>query len=111
MSVFGASMDMSKAFDMVDWKQLFKTLLKRGVNPVYLRLLLYVYTSQKYTVKWGTAVAEFFSISNGVRQGGVSSGIFFMLPFWSGLSWKRYFSLRDIGKLNEVMRFCMFLCL
>ena len=77
MSVFGASMDMSKAFDMVDWKQLFKTLLKRGVNPVYLRLLLYVYTSQKYTVKWGTAVAEFFSISNGVRQGGVSSGIFF----------------------------------
>ena len=42
-----------------------------------LRLLLYIYTNQQYTVKWGQEVAEHFNVSNGVRQGGVSSGIFF----------------------------------
>ena len=51
--VFGAAMDMSKAFDMVKWEELFSTLLKRGVEPIFLRLLIYIYTNQKYTVKWG----------------------------------------------------------
>ena len=70
-------MDMSKAFDMVDWRELFQTLLDRKIDPVYLRLLLYIYANQMYTVKWGSDVASYFNVSNGVRQGGVSSGIFF----------------------------------
>ena len=41
--VFGAALDMSKAFDMVKWEELFSTLLNRGVEPVILRLLIYIY--------------------------------------------------------------------
>ena len=77
--LFGAAMDMSKAFDMVKWSELFRTLLKRGVEPIFLRLLIHIYTNQEYTVKWGQHIANYFSIKNGVRQGGVSSGIFFIV--------------------------------
>ena len=57
----------------------FDTLYKRGINPLVLRLLLYIYKNQQYTVKWGNSCAPFFNVSNGVRQGGVSSGIFFVV--------------------------------
>ena len=77
--VFGASMDMSKAFDMVKWTELFNILLERRLSPIIVRLLLYIYCSQRCTVKWGSCTAEHFSVSNGVRQGGVSSGIFFVV--------------------------------
>ena len=36
--VYGCAMDLSKAFDMVDWKELFLTLQKRKVDPIFLRL-------------------------------------------------------------------------
>ena len=49
-TVFGASMDMSKAFDMVKWSELFTTLLERRVNPSFIKLLLYIYKNQQYTV-------------------------------------------------------------
>ena len=41
--LYGAAMDMSKAFDMVKWSELFSTLLERKINPLFLRLLLYIY--------------------------------------------------------------------
>ena len=44
--VYGAAMDMSKAFDMVEWGELFRTLLDRGVDPIYLRLILFIYSNQ-----------------------------------------------------------------
>ena len=77
--VFGAAMDMSKAFDMVSWEELFRILSQRGVEPVFLRLLIYVYTNQQYTVRWGDCLGKYFNVRNGVRQGGVSSGIFFVI--------------------------------
>ena len=70
---------MSKAFDMVKWKQLFETLSNRGLSPIFVRLLIYMYTNQQYTVKWGDQLANYFGVKNGVRQGGVSSGIFFVV--------------------------------
>ena len=77
--VFGAAMDMSKAFDMVKWSELFKILLERQISAIFLRLLLHIYTNQHYTVKWGNKFSETFSVSNWVRQGGVISGIFFVV--------------------------------
>ena len=77
--VYTASMDMSKAFDMVKWGELFQTLHDRGVHPIFLRLLIYIYKNQQYTVRWGQAIAPFFDVKNGVRQGGVASGIFFVV--------------------------------
>ena len=40
--VYGAAMDMSKAFDMVRWEKLFDTLLKRKVNILIVRLFLHI---------------------------------------------------------------------
>ena len=76
-AVYGAAMDMSKAFDLVEWSELFLTLVERGVDPIFLRLIMFIYTNQKCDVKWGSEHSERFSVSNGVRQGAVSSAILF----------------------------------
>ena len=76
-TVYGAAMDMSKAFDMVEWPELFRTLLERKVDPVFLRLILFIYENQYCNVKWCGKYSASFTVKNGVRQGGVSSGIFF----------------------------------
>ena len=75
--VYGAAMDMSKAFDMVDWCKLFRTLVDRKVDGLFLRLLLYVYCNQSCIAKWNGASSDSFSVSNGVRQGAVSSAVLF----------------------------------
>jgi hypothetical protein len=70
-------MDMSKAFDMVEWGELFNTLMERKLDPIFLRLILFIYSNQQCDVKWCGKFSKRFTVSNGVRQGGVSSGIFF----------------------------------
>ena len=52
-------------------------LLERGVEPVFLRVLLHVYQNQQCNVKWGDKFSQRFSVSNGVRQGAVSSPLLF----------------------------------
>ena len=37
------------------------------------------YREISYTVKWGEEVSKSFSVSNGIRQGGVSSGVLFVV--------------------------------
>ena len=75
--IYSAAMDMSKAFDLVKWSKLFEILLKRKVDPIFLRLLMYIYYNQQCTVKWSGAQSSWFNVKNGVRQGGITSGIFF----------------------------------
>ena len=76
-TVYGCAMDLSKAFDMVEWKELFTTLMKRGVEQVFLRVLLFIYQNQQCDVKWGGKLSTKFSVRNGVRQGAVSSPLLF----------------------------------
>ena len=38
-----------------------------------LRILVYWYETQTICVRWGNLVSESFSVSNGVRQGGILS--------------------------------------
>ena len=76
-AVYRCSMDVSKAFDMVDWKELFKILERRDVDPIFLRVLLYIYRYQQCDVKWNSSHSYRFPIRNGVRQGAVSSPILF----------------------------------
>jgi len=75
--VFACAMDLSKAFDLVSWEKLFPELLDRGVSPLILRCLLYIYSKQLCNVRWGTKVSQRFTVTNGVRQGAVSSPILF----------------------------------
>ena len=78
-SVFCTSMDMSKAFDNVSWPKLFQLLDKRSIDPVFLRLIIYIYEHQTCQVKWGNGLSDKFTVKNGVRQGAVSSSIFFVI--------------------------------
>lgn len=68
---------MSKAFDLVEWGELFTTLMKREVNPIFLRLILFIYRNQMCDVKWCDQYSHRFAVRNGVRQGAVSSAILF----------------------------------
>ena len=70
-------MDMSKAFDMVEWGELFSTLLDRKVDCLFLRVMLYIYKNQTCDVKWSGEYSHRFPVSNGVRQGAVSSAFLF----------------------------------
>ena len=77
--VFGCAMDLSKAFDMVELSELFSTLVTKGVHPVFLRVLLYIYKEQQCDVKWAGKQSQRFSVANGVRQGAVSSPLLFSI--------------------------------
>ena len=75
--VYGMLLDASKAFDRIQFIKLFRLLLSRGLCPVICRLIATLYTNQTSRVKWGSSFSETFSISNGVKQGGVLSPILF----------------------------------
>ena len=78
-NVFVLMLDASKAFDRFNYCKLFGELLKRDISPIVLRLLLYMYTSQKLRVKWGHTVSNYFTVRNGVKQGGVLSPLLFAI--------------------------------
>jgi hypothetical protein len=76
-SVFAVMLDATKAFDRVNYVKLFNELLRRNVSPIILRLLINMYTRQRLCVSWGNCTSSQFSVSNGVKQGGVLSPALF----------------------------------
>ena len=78
-NVFVLMPDASKAFHRVNCCKLFGELLKRDFSPIVLRLLLYMYTSQRLRVKWGHNVSNYFTVRNGVKQGSVLSPLIFAI--------------------------------
>ena len=69
---------LSKAFDRVDHGLLFQKLEKRGLPPPIIDFLLSWYRKQTMRVQWSyNCLSSSFSISNGVRQGGVLSPYLF----------------------------------
>ena len=77
--MYGCAMDLSKAFDLVEWSELFSTLMERNISAIFLRLLLFIYRNQSCDVKWGSSYSHRFSVTNGVRQGSVSSPLLFSI--------------------------------
>ena len=77
-SVYVCLLDLTKAFDMVKLSKLFSKLRDK-VPPIHLRILIFSYINQQCNVRWGSHESETFSISNGVRQGAVSSPVLFSL--------------------------------
>ena len=63
--VYACSMDLSKAFDMVEWVGLFKELVNRNVATVFLRVLLYMYSNQSCKVNWNGKYSDMFSVTAG----------------------------------------------
>ena len=75
--VFVCLMDMTKAFDMIQHSVLFKKLLESGLPPIFVRLLLCMYISQKANLRWGGHLSRLFKMTNGVKQGAVLSAILY----------------------------------
>ena len=77
-SVYGCLLD---AFDLVNHEILFKHLMDRKLPTPVLRLLIAWYQEQQMRVKWNQTFSDPFSVSNGVRQGGVLSPILFTIIY------------------------------
>ena len=75
--VFGCTMDMTKAFDLVKHSILFRKLWIKGLSVIFLTLLRFIYMMQIANVKWNGDISSQFSLGNGVRQGGVISAILY----------------------------------
>lgn len=56
---------------------MFEKLLTRNIPKLVVRLLIFWYTQQQFCAKWENIVSDFFTVSNGVRQGGVLSPYLF----------------------------------
>ena len=72
-------MDQSKAFDLVEWSSLFRLLRDKGVPPIFIRVLIFIYSNQHCDVMWNSTYSDRFKVSNGVRQGAVSSPLLFSI--------------------------------
>lgn len=77
--VYGCFPDASKAFDLVDHNTLFQHLLDRELPSPILKFLLSWYRDQQMSVRWNSCLSSKFTVSNGIRQGGVLSPILFTL--------------------------------
>ena len=75
----GASLTQVKLFDRVNHTVLFHKLLKKKLSPGILRTLLFWYSEQKVSVHWNNFSSNKFTVSNGVRQGGVLSLVLFTI--------------------------------
>ena len=72
-SMYVTMLDASKAFDKVNHSKLFTKLIDRGCPSFIVRILYYWYRTQKFTVRWCCSFSELFTVSNGVKQGGILS--------------------------------------
>ena len=98
--VFTCLMDMLKAFDMVRHHMLFKRLIEVGLFFIFVRLLLVIYTLQDANVRWDGDVSNMFSITNGVCQGAILSGILYC--FYCSELFSRLRNRRSGCSINNV---------
>ena len=75
--VHTCALDLSKAYDRVQYYKLFRKLLERGLPEGVVRLLVTWYSSQTMQIKWNNQTSEAFGVTNGVRQGSVLSPCLF----------------------------------
>ena len=71
--VFCCLLDFSKAFDKVNFAQLFGKLVDRAVPAIVLRLVMFIYLNQSCYIRWNSAESATFMVKNGVRQGAILS--------------------------------------
>ena len=77
--VYACFVDISKAFDSVDHSILMQKLVEYRVPELFVKLIKELYSNQNIKVKYMSKFSEEWHITNGVRQGGVLSGLFFAI--------------------------------
>ena len=78
-TVYGCSLDASKAFDRVRHDKLYDVLLHRGLPHIVLRLIMDLYSRQSSRCRYFSSLSDYYTVCNGVRQGGVASPILFIV--------------------------------
>ena len=66
---------MTKA--IIDLYVCLPKLENRGVAKYISRLISYDFISQHICIRWGNSYSDFFTSTNGVKQGGIFSPLFF----------------------------------
>lgn len=72
-SVYACFLDLSRAFDLVNYDILWSKLACLKVPPELLNLLRYWYDNQTNNVRWGDTTSNNYKLECGVRQGGLTS--------------------------------------
>lgn len=75
--VHSCFMDLSKAFDSVNHQILFRKLRCTGIPTLLVNLIICMYKNQNISVKFKSGKSDEWLLSNGVRQGGILSPLFF----------------------------------
>ena len=66
-------LDCSKAFDLCKFDKLFTAVLEKGMPPIVVRVMMFMYEEQYAWVRLGEARSATFPIINGTRQGSIAS--------------------------------------
>ena len=56
--------------DATNYFKLLDLLMDRGMNPLLIRCLLYMYINQHLNVLWNNSMSDYFSSTSGLKQGG-----------------------------------------
>ena len=70
-------LDCSKAFDKCRFDKLFSKLITKGLPPIVVRVLIFMYEEQTGWVKLAGKRSTPFGLTNGTRQGSVLSPLLF----------------------------------
>jgi len=62
-------LDATKGFDRTEYCKLFRSLIRRKLPSVVLRLLIALYTNHVTRIAWNGVQSRWFVVMNGVKQG------------------------------------------
>jgi hypothetical protein len=77
--VYAAALDISKAFDTVNHRQLMAKLSQVGIPDWITNLLSNWYSKLQVAVRWNGCLSDYFKVNSGVRQGSILSPALFNL--------------------------------
>ena len=67
-NVYGTVLDATKAFDRIDFCNLFREMIKREIPPLVIRLIINMYEKQSMAVRWNNEYSDSFRVSKGVNK-------------------------------------------